>query len=118
MDSRKGVWNGDVDLGDGKLQELRLEYDNRVHQVGSLAGLESCVELEARFKQWNDELDGDVHFLDSGFKEAVEEYRKKFTNPSTAEETFKNANWNVVIFQTLLQPDALLRVPSSYTERH
>lgn len=23
MESVKGVWNGDVDLGDGKLQELR-----------------------------------------------------------------------------------------------
>ena len=41
MASMKGVWNGDVDLGDGKLQELRVEYDNRVHQMGSLAGLES-----------------------------------------------------------------------------
>jgi len=28
-----------------------------------------------------------MEFLDSGFKEAVEEYRKKFTNASTAEET-------------------------------
>ena len=27
MESMKGVWNGDVDLGDGKLQELRVEYD-------------------------------------------------------------------------------------------
>ena len=46
MASMKGVWNGDVDLGDGKLQELRVEYDNRVHQMGSLAGIESCVEVE------------------------------------------------------------------------
>lgn len=59
MESMKSVWNGDVDLGDGKLQELREEYDNRVHQVGSLAGLESCVELEAGLKQWIDELDAD-----------------------------------------------------------
>ena len=40
---------------------------------------------------------------------AVEEYRKKFTNPSTAEETLKNANWNVVEFQTLLQQAQLLK---------
>ena len=34
MESMKGVWNDDVDLGDAKLKELRKEYDNRVHQVG------------------------------------------------------------------------------------
>ena len=50
-----------------------------------------------------------MEFLESGFKEAVEEYRKKFTNPSTAEETLKNANWNVVEFQTLLQQAQLLK---------
>ena len=105
----KGVWNGAVDLGDGKLQELRVEYDNRGHQVGSLAGLESCVEVGAGLKQWIDGLDRDVDFLDSGFKKAVEEYRKKFTNPSTEEETLANANWNLVEFQTLLQQAQLLK---------
>lgn len=109
MESMKGVWNGDVDLGDGKLKELRKEYDDRVNQVGSLAGLESCAELETGLRKWIDELDGDAKFLESGFKEAVEEYRKKFTNPSTAEETLKNANWNVVEFQTLLQQAQLLK---------
>ena len=109
MESMKGVWNGDVDLGDGKLKELRAKYDDRVHLVGSLAGLESCVELETGLRWWTDELDRDVEFLESGFKEAVEEYRKKFSNPSTAEETLKNANWNVVEFQTLLQQAQLLK---------
>ena len=109
MESMKGVWNGDVDLGDGKLKELRKEYDDRVHQVGSFASLESHVELETGLRHRIDHLDGDVVFLESGFKEAVEVYRKKFTNPSTAEETLKNANWNVVEFQTLLQQAQLLK---------
>jgi len=30
MESFTGVWNGDVDLGDGKLEELRGEYNQRV----------------------------------------------------------------------------------------
>ena len=109
MESMKGVWNGDVDLGDGKLKEMRKEYDDRVHQVASLASLESSVELETGLRHWIDQLDGDVEFLESGFMGAVEEYRKKFTNPSTAEETLKNANWNVVEFQTLLQQAQLLK---------
>lgn len=27
------MWNGDVDLGDGKLQELRMVYEGRVTLV-------------------------------------------------------------------------------------
>ena len=30
MEDFSGVWNGDVDLGDGKLEELRGEYNQRV----------------------------------------------------------------------------------------
>ena len=37
METIKGVWNGDVDLGDGKLQELREIYDGRVSLVSCLA---------------------------------------------------------------------------------
>lgn len=36
MKSFKGVWNGDVDLGDGKLQELRMVYEGRVTLVTAL----------------------------------------------------------------------------------
>ena len=46
MESMKGVWNGDVDLGDGRLQELREVYDGRVLLVGSLAGYDSRRELQ------------------------------------------------------------------------
>lgn len=33
MKSMKGVWNGDEDLGDGKLQELRRQNDERMTVV-------------------------------------------------------------------------------------
>ena len=56
-----------------------------------------------------DQLDGDVEFLDEGFLKAVEEYCKKYTTPSTAVESLKSANWNVVEFQTLLQQAHLLK---------
>ena len=54
-------------------------------------------------KQWIDEMDEDVLFSDSGFNEAIEVYRKKYNYLSTPEESLKNANWDVVEFQTLLQ---------------
>lgn len=53
-------------------------------------------------KQWIDELDEDVLFLDSGLNKAIVVYRKKY-NLSTPDETLENANWDVVEFQTLLQ---------------
>ena len=60
-------------------------------------------------------LDEDIPFLDEGFKLAVEDYRKKFDNRTTPEENLKNANWNVVEFQTLLQQAQLLK--GSYEEQ-
>lgn len=62
MESMKGVWNGDVDLGDGKLQELREDYNGRVNLVISLAGCDSRRELEVGLKKWIDELDEGVVF--------------------------------------------------------
>ena len=48
MESMRGVWNGDVDLGDGKLKELRDIYDGRVSLVSGLASCESFEKLKNR----------------------------------------------------------------------
>jgi len=45
MESMKGVWNGDIDLGDGKLQKLQ-ECDGRVNLVTDLADCVSYGNLE------------------------------------------------------------------------
>ena len=103
MESVSGVWNGDVDLGDGELQELRRVYERRVNTVGRIAGIQNRQNLEAELRKCVDSLDDDIPFLEEGFRLAVEDYRKKFDKRSTSEENLKNANWNVVEFQTLLQ---------------
>lgn len=103
MESVSGVWNGDVDMGDGLLQELRRVYDGRVSLVGSVAAIHNRDSLEVELRKCVDSLDVDIPFLDEGFQLAVQDYRKKFDNRSTPEEKLKNANWNVVEFQTLLQ---------------
>lgn len=103
MESVSGVWNGDVDLGDGKLQELRRVYDGRVSLAGSLTVVQTRHGLEVELRKVIDSLADDIPFLDEGFKLAVEDYRKKFDNRSTPEEKLKSANWNIVEFQTLLQ---------------
>ena len=109
MESAKGVWNGDVDLADGKLQELRGEYNDRVNLASSVASINNRDSLEVALQRSVDILDTDIPFLDEGFQLAVEDYRKKFDNRTTPEEKLKNANWNVVEFQTLLQQAQLLK---------
>ena len=115
MESASGIWNGDVDLGNGQLQLLRSEYDSRVNlaTVNSTTGNRNRLEIE--LLKLADSLDEDIPFLDEGFKQAVEDYRKKFDNRTTPEENLKNANWNVVEFQTLLQQAQLLK--GSYEEQ-
>lgn len=44
-------------------------------------------------------------FLDSGCNESIEVYWKKYSNLSAPEKSLKNANWDVVEFQTLFQLD-------------
>lgn len=102
------MWNGDEDLGNGKLQELRGLYDGRVDLVAGLSSCGTCADLELGLRSWLDQLDEDVVFLDDGVKEAVAEYQKIFNNSSTGEESLKNSNWNVVEFQTLLQQAQLM----------
>lgn len=100
MESVKGVWNGDVDLGDGKLQQLRSEYENRLQVFKVLSKAESRNVLEDTLWRRLDELNTDKNFLLNGLSVAVEDYSKKFNNNSTSEEALKNANWE---YQTLIQ---------------
>lgn len=100
MESVKGVWNGDVDLGDGKLQQLRSEYENRLQVFKVLSKAESRNVLEDTLRRRLDELNTDKNFLLNGLSVAVEDYSKKFNNNSTSEEALKNANWE---YQTLIQ---------------
>lgn len=109
MKSMKGVWNGDEDLGDGKVQELRRQNDERMTLVARLPSCGNCDDLELGLRTCLDQLGEDILFLDDGFKNAVEQYRKKYTNPSTAEEALKSSNWNLIEFQTLLQQTQLLK---------
>lgn len=103
MHSMKGVWNGDVDLGDGKLKELRAEYETRLTTFKGSSQARTRAELEGKLRERLDELKADSDFLREGLNEAVDNYRKKYNNNNTSEEALKSANWDVVEFQTLLQ---------------
>ena len=50
-----------------------------------------------------DAFTDDIAFLDKGFKEAADHFEKKSRQAKCPEETLKEANWEVVEYQLLLQ---------------
>ena len=110
MESGRRVWNGDEDLGDGQLEKLREEYDER-YQL--LDGMKSqgvgVANLRQTIPNVIDQLEEDVLFLDSGLEEASAHF-EKFQQVNCPEETLKEANWEVIEFQTLLQQSQELKL--------
>lgn len=109
MELVKGVWNGDVDLGDGKLQELREKYESSFNFLSGLFIYNSGREFEVGLQQWIDRLEEDVIFFDSGYKEVVVVYIKKYNNFLIVDEVFKNVNWDVVEYQIFFQQFQILK---------
>ena len=58
-ESVKGEWSGDVDLGDGRLQEMFKEYQRRLQMIARIGRRESSV-IVADLKQ---EYGNDLEFL-------------------------------------------------------
>ena len=101
--SVRGEWNGDCDLGDGKLQSLRKEYEERVAclDVRNM-GRERHV-IEQRLRLASDSLAQDVAFLTEGLKKADEMYQSKFNSANTSQSMLMHLCWETVEFNTLLQ---------------
>ena len=98
-------WNGDVDLLDGQLQNIRRECEGRILNCETItkANNISREDLVIAFTALIAALEEDIVFLDDGLQKAVESFRSKFNNPSTPVETLKSLNWDIVEFQTLLE---------------
>jgi len=93
----------DVDLGNGKLQQLRSEYENWLQVFIALSKARSRNVLEDALQIKLDEMNADKSFLLNGLSVAIEDYRKQFNSDSTSEEALKNANWEVTEYQNLIQ---------------
>lgn len=105
QESVRREWNGDVDLLDGKLQDIRREYEARISSCETISKANdiSTEDLVTAFTALIAALEEDITFLDDGLQKAVESFRSKFNNPSTPVETLKSLNWDIVEFQTLLE---------------
>lgn len=76
MESQKKVWNGDEDLGDGKLEALRDEYEERMADMHRLKS-RNAAEVKEVLPRVLDAFTDDIIFLDKSFKEAADHLEKK-----------------------------------------
>ncbi|KAI8511918.1 hypothetical protein Bbelb_110180 [Branchiostoma belcheri] len=104
QESMKGQWNGDIDLRDGKLAELRKECDQRLELVNNLEVNKERASLEEKIKTLVNTFHDDSHFLEQALTEAVNVYtKKKMQVPTTPQEKLKELNWDVVETSHLLE---------------
>ena len=85
QESLRREWNGDVDLLDGKLQDIRREYEGRISSCETITKDNNIrrEDLVISFGALITALADDIAFLNDGLQKAVESFRSKFNNPST-----------------------------------
>lgn len=76
MESQKKVWNGDEDLGDGKLEALRDKYEERMADMHRLKS-RNAAEVKEVLPRVLDAFTDDIIFLYKSFKEAADHFEKK-----------------------------------------
>ena len=106
--SMRGEWNGDCDLGDGKLKVLRDQYLARVDclDVSKLQINQNI--LQRQISRAIDQLECDLEFLEEGLENAQTDYQTKFDAPNSSKATLMNLCWETVEFNTLLQKSQVL----------
>lgn len=66
-ESVSGKWDGDVDLNDGKLGQLYMQYENRIKQIKSLGMQDqSTDQIRQQLVQIRDDIATDMEFLSNG----------------------------------------------------
>ena len=88
QESVKGKWDGDIDLGDRKLQEMRAEYDARRTEACIKDALVTRDSLELKICNMVDALKTDQEFLADGLKKADSAFQKKFNSPNASQAMF------------------------------
>ncbi|XP_072039679.1 uncharacterized protein [Amphiura filiformis] len=93
QESVEGVWNGDADLQNGKLQVLRTEYDDRIAKAKATTPDNTIFE----------NFEKDKTFLKDILNTTVKKYQTKFKNDKSSTEKLKELNWEIVELVDLLE---------------
>ena len=96
QESKRGEWFGDVDLGDGKVEQLRSEYLCRLKEAKDLHKSDNN-------KQIIKDLERDQAFLITNLENAGHKYQKALESKTSSNQKLMELNWEVVEFTTLLQ---------------
>ena len=103
MESGRRVWNGDEDLGDGIVERLKAEYDQRKEFSRSLGvGTRACNIVED-LNLLLFAIARDIDFLKGGEKKAKELYEKHRRGPNTLESMLMALAWDLVGYEQLLK---------------
>ena len=79
-------WNGDVDLGDGKFQALRREYEERGAAFKDASKATNCRDLQQSLTKVIDCIEADIEFLKGGLEKAATLFREKMRKQTTSEK--------------------------------
>jgi DNA gyrase/topoisomerase IV subunit A len=102
--SVKGVWNGDADLGDGNLQELRTDYEERMKDIKNLVSPQDNVErVLVDLDKVAANLDTDKKFLTEGLIKATKTYADKCKAPNPSKKVLMELSWERVEYSELVQ---------------
>ena len=95
--------NGHVDLGNGELQTLRREYEERSAAFKEAPKATNRHDLQQSLTKVIECIEADTEFLKCDLEKAANLFREKMQKQTTSEETLRGLNWEVVEFQVLLE---------------
>ena len=81
LESVRGEWNGDIDLGDGILDAQREEYEQRITEIMELHN-SPADEMMARIAELMDTLNDDQEFIDAALNLSIQDYQVSTRNHS------------------------------------
>lgn len=104
-ETMRGEWSGDCDLADGKLQQLKASYDERMRKVRGIGLKERNVTsvIESDLQQQVTEVTADKEFLQAGLRKAKEIYETKRKQHNVGEQNLFALAWNVDGYEKLLK---------------
>ena len=98
QESQSKVWNGDADLGDGKLAKTRTEYE-----VQLAALLSSRGGQHERVTEVIDGILSDIPLLRDGLNTALSLYQRKLHEVTCPQQSVLDSCWEVAEYNILLQ---------------
>jgi hypothetical protein len=91
----RGCWEGDVDMGDGSLQLLFKEYQQRCNFFRSIGIGQRLNLIQSDFQKVKVEIENDVSFLKKGSEEASKVYNKAVEGGKSAESKLMGLAWSL-----------------------